>query len=107
MPGEVVARVQIRRAIRLRVVDAAEASGFVVSPSPNGTPVFDGPGDIDYQCGACGEVLCHGVRPGLFSGVMIGCRCGAFNHVPPESAVLGGLQATARNTEIAFPRESW
>ncbi|HTT69612.1 MAG TPA: hypothetical protein VMG32_00205, partial [Anaeromyxobacteraceae bacterium] len=66
----------------------------------DGAPVFTGPGDLDYLCGACGMLLCEGVRPGLFVGVLFACRCGAENQVPPGNALVDRQPTLVRPVDL-------
>jgi hypothetical protein len=73
------------RAIRLDLVTASEARGFIVPASSDGAPAFRGHWSFDYVCGRCERVLCEGVRPGLFYDVVFQCRqCGRLNRVPHD-----------------------
>lgn len=73
------------RTVLLERVPASLANGFVVAANRDGLPVFKDHGPADYVCSHCGAVLCEGVRPGRFAGVMFQCHCGALNRWPYES----------------------
>ncbi len=70
----------LRTRVVLKVVDSADARGFVV-PHQAGTASFRGSGGADYACGACGALLAIGVRPGMFQTFVFACGCGALNEV--------------------------
>ncbi|HTP30465.1 MAG TPA: hypothetical protein VMK12_33010, partial [Anaeromyxobacteraceae bacterium] len=69
-------------AIPLECVPAREATGFVVSLRHSGAPAFKGRWSANYVCGRCGAVLCDGIRPGLFVGIIFQCLCGQYGRVP-------------------------
>jgi hypothetical protein len=70
-----------REQVTLRVLPADAVPAVVVPPGLGGVPVYRGPGWIDYLCGQCGAILCHGVSRGMFLSVAFACRCGVVNAV--------------------------
>ena len=70
-----------REHITLAVLPAGDVPAVVVPPGLVGVPVYRGPGWVDYLCGGCGAVLCHGVSRGMFTSLAFGCRCGAVNAI--------------------------
>jgi len=48
-------------------------------------PAFSGPGDVDFSCGNCGQILIEGAGEGLaIDDVVIKCpNCGSFNEIAP------------------------
>jgi hypothetical protein len=69
----------MRRRIALRKVSPAEATGVIVRVRRGA--LYRGGGDADYACGACGSLLCIGVRAGMFRSLAFACLCGAVNQV--------------------------
>ena len=50
-----------------------------------GAPAFRGYSEMDYVCGSCGMVICDGIRPGAFAGIVFHCgACGELNRVAPS-----------------------
>ncbi len=72
--------VRLRTRFTLKVVDAAEARGFII-PHQDGAASYRGCGSGDYACGGCGRLLAIGVRPGMFQSFVFACGCGALNQV--------------------------
>ena len=75
-------RLAARVRIALEVLEASEATGFVIPHRRDGTVPYRGLGEIDYACGGCGHLLAIGVPPGLFQRFVFSCGCGALNRVP-------------------------
>ena len=43
---------------------------------------FKGVGEVNYLCGACGNVLCQGTERGQIIGIVFKCpNCDSFNYV--------------------------
>ena len=44
------------------------------------SPLIIGNGDIDYNCGKCGKVLCTNMSESQLKGIILVCsKCGSFN----------------------------
>jgi hypothetical protein len=72
-----------RQVVRLEVVTSRDAGGRVTPIFVRGAPAFRGHSQTDYVCGACGMVICEGVRLGSFAGIVFHCgSCGELNRVP-------------------------
>jgi hypothetical protein len=70
-----------RKRIHLEVVEADEAIGFRIPHLGQGVS-FRGRGAADYACGGCGTLIAIGIKPGMFSSLVLECACGALNRVP-------------------------
>lgn len=68
-----------REHVTLAVLPEGAVAAVVVPPGLVGVPMYRGPGRVDYLCGRCGTVLCHGVSRGMFVSLAFACRCGAVN----------------------------
>jgi hypothetical protein len=77
----------LRQRLVLELVDHEPSDRFAVPPREDGSPVFRGPGAIDYACGRCARLLAIGVRRGLFASLMWRCACGATNRTPSPGAL--------------------
>jgi len=75
---------QARERVVLEIVEDDASRGFAVPARDDGAPAFRGMGDLDYVCGRCTRLLAIGVRPGVFSSLVLRCQCGALNRPLPR-----------------------
>ena len=71
-----------RQRVVMRVLEAHQATGFVIPPPRAGSVLCRGLGCEDYACGDCGRLLAIGMRPGVFARFVFACGCGAWNQLP-------------------------
>lgn len=78
--------------IVLSPLRAREMTGFTVFAPTNG-PAYEGSGDVEYACPACGNVVCRGARRGLFAGLAFRCgSCGQLSSVPDANGRLPAFE---------------
>jgi hypothetical protein len=73
--------------VPLPVLRRLPRSRVVVELTPTGGPLARGAGPHRWVCGECGRVVGDGVDREIFGGVVVRCRCGAFNEtakLPPS-----------------------
>ena len=76
----------------LEMVGPQEAKGFIVPTPAPGIPAFEGRWDTDYACAFCGQLICKGVKVGLFADIFFRCSgCNALNRVPGAPARLSAF----------------
>jgi len=74
-----------RLRVVLRVLEAHQATGFLIPAPRGGAVVCRGPGGEDYACGDCGRLLAIGMRSGTFARFVFACGCGAWNQLPSRA----------------------
>jgi hypothetical protein len=75
LPGKVIGRVVVDRAIRVGTGGALAVAELA--------PARSAPTTADLRCSRCGAVVCEAVRVKLFSGIVLQCTgCGQANRVP-------------------------
>lgn len=72
-----------RRSVRTIVMDTPELRAKA-GIRPDRLPAFQGEGDSDYACGACGEVIAEAVQVGQFQALGFHCPCGRYSEPPVE-----------------------
>jgi hypothetical protein len=44
-------------------------------------PQFEGQGNINYSCGACGELIAKNMAKGSLANIVVKCHCGSFSEI--------------------------